>query len=146
MEIRVQPVYHNGFQFTIQKTKKQSKSRLNNPDKYSTLGSRSSYNNTHIHQIILGSMLRCKNKSWFHKGMCKNIVPAPVPVVIVSDVVSGVTVAGLVGPAVDVSTSVVVVATNYKFSDRFNKFIKTSMIMVVIFFCTHCTIFYSLLC
>lgn len=43
--------------------------------------------------------------------MCKNIVPVPVPVVVASDVASGVTVAGLVGPAVDVSTLVVVVAT-----------------------------------
>jgi hypothetical protein len=39
----------------------------------------------------------------------------------------------------------VAVATNCKFSNRVNKLIKTSMIMVVICFCTHCTIFYSLL-
>jgi len=58
--------------------------------------------------------------------MCKNIVPPPGTVVIISDVVSGVTVAGLVGPAVEASASVVVAATNCKFSDRFNKFIKTS--------------------
>jgi hypothetical protein len=37
------------------------------------------------------------------------------------------------------------VPTNCKFSNRFNKLMKTSMIMVVIFCCTHCTIFYSLL-
>jgi hypothetical protein len=43
-----------------------------------------------------------------------------------------------------VSALVVAVATNCKFSNRFNKLIKTSMIMVIIFFCTHCTIFYSL--
>ena len=90
-------------------------------------------------------MLRCKNKSWFHKDMCKNIVPVPVPVVVASVVASGVTVAGLVGPAVGVSALVVAVATNCKFSNRVNKLIKTSMIMVVICFCTHCTIFYSLL-
>jgi hypothetical protein len=53
--------------------------------------------------------------------MCKNIVPPPGPVVIVSDVVSGVTMAGLVGPTLE--ASVVVAATNCKFSDRFNKFI-----------------------
>ena len=77
--------------------------------------------------------------------MCKNIVPVPVPVVVASVVASGVTVAGLVGPAVGVSALVVAVATNCKFSNRVNKLIKTSMIMVVICFCTHCTIFYSLL-
>lgn len=105
------------------------------------MGTRPSYNNTHIHHIYL-RQLRCKNKSWFHKGMCENIVPDPVPIVIVSDVVSGVTVTGLVGPAVDVSASVVVLAKNYKFSYRFNKVIKTSMIMVVIFSCTQLSLFY----
>jgi hypothetical protein len=44
--------------------------------------------------------------------MCKNIVPPPGPVVIVSDVVSGVTMAGLAGPALE--ASVVVAATNCK--------------------------------
>lgn len=56
--------------------------------------------------------------------MYKNIVPPSVPVV---NVVSGVTVVGLVGPAVEASTSVVVAAANCKFSDRFNKFIKKKL-------------------
>lgn len=58
--------------------------------------------------------------------MYKNIVPPTVLVVIVSDVVVAVIVAGLAGPAVEASAPVVVTATNCKFSDWFNKFIKTS--------------------